>query len=276
MPPSATKKPRGVKKPRTATQTKAAARRKAVRDAKKAKDVPKYPELSRYNDTHIDFFLRRLIDSKAKQTHRKNFRSSDLLAIALVMREEFKIHFTSESLKAKWQNDIKPTWGIWLRHLSYASGYNSPLDRAPTAVAAAREAHEAAYPECYQFIDGTEPQWKHYIEELVGNKMATSNEAATAADLVATIEDADTIVVDDSSSESDDDDVDLDELSDIERSAVIVRRAKKVYIRTKKKAEADAAKKRVHRVAAAEKMQSTAAQRALEPFNRTLAEYLKT
>lgn len=101
MPPSATKKPRGVKKPRTTTQTKAATRRKAVHDAKKAKDVLKYPELSRYNDTYIDFFLRRLIDSKAKQTYRKNFRSSNLLAIALVMREEFKIHFTSKSLKAK-------------------------------------------------------------------------------------------------------------------------------------------------------------------------------
>ncbi|EMF12850.1 uncharacterized protein SEPMUDRAFT_125922 [Sphaerulina musiva SO2202] len=181
MPPSATKKPRG-----------AAAKRKAIRDAKKAKDTPKYPELSRYEDTYIDFFLRRLIDSKAKQTHRKNFRSSDLLAIAL-------------------QNDIKPTWGIWLRHLSHASGYNSPPDRAPTAVAAAREAHEAAYPECYRFMD-------------------------------------DTIVIDDSSTDSDnDDDVDLDELSDIERSAIVARRAKKAHIRAKKRAEADAAKKRVHR-----------------------------
>lgn len=277
MPPSATKKPRGVKKTRTATQTKAAAKRKAIRDAKKAKDIPKYPELSRYEDTHIDFFLRRLIDSKAKQTHGKNFRSSDLLAIALVMREEFKIHFTSESLKAKWQNDIKPTWGIWLRHLSHASGYNGPPDRAPTAVAAAREAHEAAYPECHRFMDGTEPQWKHYMEELVGDEMATGDEAATAADLVAPQEDADTMVIDDSSTDSDnDDDVDLDELSDIERSAIVARRAEKEHIRAKKRAEADAAKKRVHRVAAAEKLQSTAAQKALEPFNRTLAEYLKT
>lgn len=176
------------------------------------------------------------------------------------MREEFKIYFTSESLKAKQQNDIKPTWGIWLRYLLYASSYNSPLDRVPTAVAAAREAYEVAYPECYRFIDSTKPQQKHYIEELVGNKIATSNKATTTTDLVAPQEDVDTIVIDDSSTDSDnDDDVDLDKLLDIKRSAIVVRRAEKEYIRAKKRAEADATKKRVYRVAAAKKLQSIVA-----------------
>lgn len=270
--PTLAKKRKALVNPTKAVEARR--KRKVRADKQKEADRPQYPIITRFADEHLEYFFDRLRLVKSRQTYSKNWRIEDLRDIALYIRKEFKLHFTTDSLKGK-QTTIKQEQAIWIKHLTYISSYNAPPRSAPSAYAEAEEAYLQNWPEYYYYIDSIEPQQKAQIEELVGDEVATGYEATTTADLIV-----DTLPKEEEAESSDSNGsssnfLDLSQLSEQTRGIRLAKRNKNDRKRAKAKAQKAAAEKRIH-YKNKDKSSVSAARAAIELLYTTLAEFIKT